>query len=65
VPARCIDLAGRAVHLWAVADLALDGDGGALSAGEAAARRDAIDPLARAARHALGAACSPDGWPPA
>jgi hypothetical protein len=29
------------------------------------ARRDALEPLERAARHALTAACSPDGWPPA
>lgn len=65
VPERCVDLAGRALHLWAVADLALEDDGGAVSASEVAARRDAIEPLSRAARHALGAACSPDGWPPA
>lgn len=64
-PAVCVDLAGRALHLWAVTELALADDGGALSAGEAAARRAAIEPLERAARHALTAACSPDGWPPA
>lgn len=65
VPARCVDLAGRALHLLAVTQLALADDGGALSVGEASARRSAIEPLDRAARHALGAACSPDGWPPA
>ncbi len=65
VPARAVELAGRALHLLAVAQLALADDGGAVSAGEAAARRAAIEPLERAARHALGAACSPDGWPPA
>lgn len=62
-PPRCVELAGRALHLAAVVDLALDDDGGAVSAGEAAARRSALAPLERAARHALTAACSPDGWP--
>lgn len=63
-PARCVDLAGRALHLEAVAHLALADDGGAVSAAEAAARRAAIEPLEQAARRALTAACSPDGWPP-
>ena len=63
-PARCVDLAGRALHLEHVAALALEDDGGAVSAGEALARREALEPLERAARHALTAACSPDGWPP-
>lgn len=62
-PARCVELAGRALHLGVVVDLALEDEGGAVSAGEAAARRAAIEPLARAVRHALTAACSPDGWP--
>ncbi|HYG95285.1 MAG TPA: hypothetical protein VD859_17040, partial [Nocardioides sp.] len=65
VPARCVELAGRALHLRAVVDLALDDEGAAASAAEIAARRDALLPLAHAARHALTAACSPDGWPPA
>ncbi|WGX99588.1 hypothetical protein QI633_13675 [Nocardioides sp. QY071] len=64
-PPRCVDLAGRALHLEAVVELALRDDGGALSAGEAGIRRTALEPLERAARHALTAACSPDGWPPA
>ncbi|TWG94982.1 hypothetical protein L615_005000000030 [Nocardioides sp. J9] len=64
VPGRCIDLAGRALHLLDVARLALEDDGGALSTAEATARRAALEPLERTARHALGAACSPDGWPP-
>lgn len=64
VPERALDLARRALHVWAVADLALADDGGAVSAGEMAARRDVVLPLGRAARHALTAACSPDGWPP-
>ncbi|XBB68892.1 hypothetical protein ABFU82_06145 [Nocardioides sp. WV_118_6] len=64
-PSRCIDLAGRALHLEHVTALALEDDGGAVTASEAAARRDALEPLERAARLALTAACAPDGWPPA
>ena len=63
VPDRAADLAGRALHLLAVVDLALDSEGGAVSAGEIAARRAVLVPLGRAARQALTAACSPDGWP--
>lgn len=64
-PARSVDLAGRALHLEAVTSLALEDDGGAVSVSEAASRRAALEPLEQAARHALTAACSPDGWPPA
>lgn len=63
VPERAADLARRALHLEAVVDLALDSEGGAVSAGEIAARRAVLTPLGTAARHALTAACSPDGWP--
>lgn len=63
-PARAANLAGRALHLGAVVELALEDDGGALSASEAAVRRAALEPLERAVRRALTAACSPDGWPP-
>lgn len=63
-PARAVDLAGRALHLGAVVELALEDDGGAVSASEAAVRRAALEPLDRAVRRALTAACSPDGWPP-
>lgn len=65
VPRRCVDLAGRALHLEQIVDLALADDGGAVSATEAEARRRALHPLAAAVRRALTAACSPDGWPPA
>ena len=64
-PARSVALAGRALHLEAVASLALDDDGGAVTVTEATARRAVLEPLEQAARHALTAACSPDGWPPA
>lgn len=63
VPPRAVDVARRALHLMAVVDLALDSEGGAVSAGEIAARRAALQPLGTTARHALTAACSPDGWP--
>ncbi len=63
VPPRAADLARRALHLSEVVSLALDSDDGAVSAGEIAARRGALVPLGTAARHALTAACSPDGWP--
>ena len=63
VPARAADLARRALHLQEVVDLALDSDGAAVTASEIAARRAVLVPLGTAARHALTAACSPDGWP--
>jgi hypothetical protein len=44
-------------------DLALEDDGGAVSAYEVAARREALLPLERAARHGLVAAGSPEVWP--
>ena len=65
VPARCVDLAARAQQALGIADLALEDDGGALTAAEAEARRSAIVPLDRAGRRALTAACSPEVWPPA
>lgn len=65
VPVRAADLARRALHLQEVVDLALDSEGAAVSAGEIAARRAVLLPLGTAARHALTAACSPDGWPDA
>ncbi|MBM9459000.1 hypothetical protein JK386_03725 [Nocardioides sp. zg-536] len=63
-PQRAVDVVGRALHLRAVVEMALLDDGGALSVGEAARRRAALEPLERAVRRALTAACSPDGWPP-
>ena len=64
VPARCVDLAGRALHLWHVVDLAEQDEGAALSATEIARRREALRPLDHAVRLAMTAAFSPDGWPP-
>jgi hypothetical protein len=63
-PARCSDLAARALQARAIVDLALEDDGGTLSASEIAARRAALHPLGSAARRGLVAACSPEVWPP-
>jgi hypothetical protein len=65
VPARCVDLAGRALQAMTIVDLALDDDGAAITSYEIEARRAALVPLERAGRHALVAACSPEVWPPA
>lgn len=65
VPDRCADLAARGVQAVEIAELALEDDGGALTAHEADARRAAIAPLGRAGRRALVAAASPEVWPPA
>ncbi|NYD41770.1 hypothetical protein [Nocardioides panaciterrulae] len=64
VPARCVELAARGVQAMEIADLALEDDGGAVSAYDIEARRATLQPLARAGRHALVAACSPEVWPP-
>lgn len=63
IPSRAVDLARRSLYLLEVVELALESEGGALSASEVTARRAAIAPLGNVARHALTAACSPDGWP--
>ncbi|GAA1451292.1 hypothetical protein GCM10009641_85460 [Mycobacterium cookii] len=63
-PARCADLAARGLQAWAIVDLALDDDGGALSSYEVQRRRGLLQPLGRAARRAVVAACSPEVWPP-
>ena len=63
-PPRCVDLAARGLQAWAIVDLALADDGGALSAYEVERRRALLQPLGRAARRAIVAACSPEVWPP-
>lgn len=65
VPTRCVELASRGLQAIGIADLAMEDDGGAVSAAEATAREGALRPLARAGRRALVAACSPEVWPPA
>lgn len=64
VPPRCAELAGAGLQALEVADLALEDDGGALTALEAETRRAALVPLTRAARRAVVAAASPEVWPP-
>ena len=64
VPARCVDLAGRALDALEIVEVALADDGGAISASEIEARTAALRPLGRAARVALVAAGSPEVWPP-
>jgi hypothetical protein len=63
-PARCVELAARALQARAIVELALEDDGGAVSAADVAARRAALQPLGAAARRGLVAACSPEVWPP-
>ncbi|MGC4111879.1 MAG: hypothetical protein QM747_15955 [Nocardioides sp.] len=63
-PIRCAELAGRSLQASAIVDLALEDDGGAVSAADVAQRRESLLPLAAAARRGLVAACSPEGWPP-
>ena len=64
VPPRCVELAGRALQAVGIVELALEDDGGAVSAAEIVAREAALLPLARAGRRALVAAFSPEVWPP-
>jgi hypothetical protein len=64
VPLRCVELAGRALQALEIVALALEDDGAAQTAVEAAARRSALLPLGRAARRALVASASPEMWPP-
>ncbi|AYY12979.1 hypothetical protein EF847_09950 [Actinobacteria bacterium YIM 96077] len=57
-PTKAQLVAARSIRLLAVAELALDDDGGAVTAAEAESRRAVLTPLERAARHALVAACN-------
>jgi hypothetical protein len=65
VPARCVDLAARGLQASGIVELALEDDGGSITAYEVQERRAALVPLDRAGRRALTAACSPEVWPPA
>ena len=64
VPPRCVELAARAGQALEIVELALEDDGGALSAHDVEARRAALRPLDRAGRRALVSAFSPEVWPP-
>ena len=55
---RAVRLAALATRCRAIVDLALEDDGGAITAAEAEARRQAMGPLDHAARRGLVAACA-------
>ena len=63
-PPLVVRLASLSVRCARIVELALEDEGGSLTAAEAARRRDALAPLERASRRALVAACSPAAWPP-
>lgn len=56
--ARTLRLASLSVRCRTIVDLALEDEGGAVSAGETARRREALLPLDHAARRGLVAACA-------
>jgi len=62
-PPECVGLAVRGVLMEALVRTALADHGGAVSAVEVMARRDALEELSRHARRALVAACSVEVWP--
>lgn len=64
VPPRCVELAARGVQAREIVAVALEDEGGAVSASEMLRRREALVGLDRAARRALTAAGSPEVWPP-
>ena len=64
MPARAARLASDALRCHSIVELALEDDGGSVSAAEAGARRSALMPLERASRRALVAACTARVWPP-
>jgi hypothetical protein len=55
---RRVETVDRAMLCREVVGLAVEHEGGAVTAAEIEARRQALAPLDRAARHALVAACS-------
>lgn len=57
-PSRAVRVASLASRCRAIVDLALEDEGGAVSASEADARRGALAPLDHAARRGIVAACS-------
>lgn len=63
-PSDAGSLAGRGIQAIGIVDLALEDEGGSVTAQERMQREDALRPLERAARAAVVAACSPEVWPP-
>ncbi len=64
VPPPCVRLAVKAARCLDIVRLAKQDDGAAVSASEIGRRHQALDPLDRAARRALVAACTAECWPP-
>ena len=62
-PTPCVELAARGMQAWSIVELALEDDGGALTSYDVERRRGLLQPLERAARRAVVAACSPEVWP--
>ena len=60
---RAVRMASLATRCRAIVELALDDDGGSVTAAEADERRAALLPLDHASRRALVAACTPRVWP--
>ncbi len=63
MPSRAVRLAGLSGRCRTIVELALEDDGGSLSATEAESRRAALTPLDQAASRGLVAACSAGVWP--
>jgi hypothetical protein len=62
LPPRAVRLASTAARCLTIVGLALDDEGGAITAWEADQRRQALAPLEQAARRAMVAACSSSSW---
>lgn len=62
-PVPCVELAARGMQAWSIVELALEDDGGAVTSYDVERRRGILQPLERAARRAVVAACSPEVWP--
>lgn len=61
---RAVRMASLAARCRAIVELALEDDGGSVTAAEAETRRRALLPLDAASRRALVAACTPRVWSP-
>ena len=62
MPAGAVRLATTAARCLAIVGLALEDEGGSVTAWEAERRRDALIPLDTAARRAMVTACSASAW---
>jgi hypothetical protein len=62
LPPPAVRLASTAARCLTIVGLALDDEGGTVTAWEADQRRQALVPLEKAARRAMVAACSSSSW---